>query len=96
MRIAINVAWQLLLALATATTAFDIKSHHDLSALSPSQIEDLAESTRSALNTIQAVSMSAKVIDMADRMRGALWGMHIGDALAMPVHWYYSRGPLCH
>jgi ADP-ribosyl-[dinitrogen reductase] hydrolase len=26
----------------------------------------------------------------ADRMRGALWGMFIGDALAMPVHWYYS------
>ncbi len=25
-----------------------------------------------------------------DRVRAALWGMHIGDALAMPVHWYYS------
>ena len=24
----------------------------------------------------------------ADRLRGALWGMFVGDALAMPVHWY--------
>lgn len=26
-----------------------------------------------------------------DRARGALWGMLIGDALAMPVHWSYDR-----
>jgi ADP-ribosylglycohydrolase len=26
--------------------------------------------------------------------RGALWGLHIGDALAMPVHWYYNRKAL--
>jgi len=25
-----------------------------------------------------------------DRLQGALWGMFIGDALAMPVHWYYD------
>lgn len=25
---------------------------------------------------------------------GALWGLYIGDALAMPVHWYYDRGAL--
>ena len=24
------------------------------------------------------------------RIRGALWGMFVGDALAMPVHWYYD------
>lgn len=24
------------------------------------------------------------------RCRGALWGLFIGDALAMPVHWYYD------
>lgn len=29
-----------------------------------------------------------------DRVRAALWGMHIGDALAMPVHWYYSLDQL--
>eukprot|EP00128_Syssomonas_multiformis_P004877 Colp12_sorted_trinity150504_noHs@20957 len=25
-----------------------------------------------------------------DRIKGALWGMLIGDALSMPVHWYYN------
>jgi ADP-ribosylglycohydrolase len=28
------------------------------------------------------------------RAEGALWGMFIGDALAMPVHWYYDRAAL--
>lgn len=28
--------------------------------------------------------------DMADRVRGALYGMFIADALAMPTHWYYG------
>ena len=27
-------------------------------------------------------------------MQGALWGMFIGDALAMPVHWYFDREAL--
>ncbi len=26
----------------------------------------------------------------ADRIAGALWGIFIGDALAMPAHWYYD------
>lgn len=29
-------------------------------------------------------------LNKIDRMRGALWGMFVGDALAMPVHWYYN------
>lgn len=28
------------------------------------------------------------------RLSGALWGLCIGDALAMPVHWYYNRNAL--
>ncbi|MBC2736454.1 MAG: ADP-ribosylglycohydrolase family protein [Desulfobacteraceae bacterium] len=28
------------------------------------------------------------------RALGALWGLFIGDALAMPVHWYYNREAL--
>jgi ADP-ribosylglycohydrolase len=28
------------------------------------------------------------------KREGALWGLYIGDALAMPVHWYYNRGAL--
>ena len=27
---------------------------------------------------------------LANRMAGALWGIFIGDALAMPAHWYYD------
>jgi len=30
-------------------------------------------------------------ISLESRHRGALYGMYIGDALAMPVHWYYDR-----
>ncbi|CAJ1369298.1 unnamed protein product [Effrenium voratum] len=26
----------------------------------------------------------------ADRVAGALWGVHIADAMAMPTHWYYG------
>ncbi len=31
-----------------------------------------------------------QTISSADRIRGALFGLFIGDALAMPVHWYYD------
>lgn len=29
---------------------------------------------------------------LGDRIEGAIWGLFVGDALAMPVHWYYG-GP---
>ena len=29
-----------------------------------------------------------------EKRTGALWGTFIGDALAMPVHWYYDRAAL--
>ncbi|GLC76668.1 hypothetical protein PLESTF_001815100 [Pleodorina starrii] len=29
-----------------------------------------------------------------DRIRGALWGIFIADALSMPVHWYYNPGDI--
>jgi ADP-ribosylglycohydrolase len=32
--------------------------------------------------------------DKHSRKKGALWGMFVGDALAMPVHWYYNRRAL--
>ena len=38
--------------------------------------------------------MSSHQLIQADRMRGALWGMFIGDALAMPAHWYYNIAAL--
>lgn len=28
------------------------------------------------------------------KSRGTLYGLYIGDALAMPVHWYYNRQAL--
>jgi ADP-ribosyl-[dinitrogen reductase] hydrolase len=34
------------------------------------------------------------IITRTERIRGALWGMFIGDALAMPVHWYYDIAAL--
>lgn len=34
--------------------------------------------------------MSNKLLSNADRMRGLLWGLFVGDSLAMPVHWYYD------
>jgi len=37
---------------------------------------------------------SSNQLNKADRMRGALWGMFVGDALAMPVHWYYNIAAL--
>ncbi|MFC1839132.1 ADP-ribosylglycohydrolase family protein [Thermodesulfobacteriota bacterium] len=33
-------------------------------------------------------------IPLESRIRGALYGLFIGDALAMPVHWYYDRNEL--
>ncbi len=33
-------------------------------------------------------------LDRLSLMQGALWGMYIGDALAMPVHWYSDREAL--
>lgn len=38
--------------------------------------------------------MNSNPLNNADRMRGALWGMFVGDALAMPVHWYYNIAAL--
>ena len=29
-------------------------------------------------------------IEFSRRLQNALWGLFIGDALAMPAHWYYS------
>jgi ADP-ribosylglycohydrolase len=38
--------------------------------------------------------MNKNKLSRAERMRGALWGMFVGDALAMPVHWYYNVAAL--
>jgi ADP-ribosyl-[dinitrogen reductase] hydrolase len=33
-------------------------------------------------------------VNRCDRFRGSLWGMFVGDALAMPAHWYYDVAAL--
>jgi ADP-ribosyl-[dinitrogen reductase] hydrolase len=33
-------------------------------------------------------------ITQEERIKGALYGLYIGDAIAMPVHWYYNRDEL--
>ena len=33
---------------------------------------------------------NTSIDERARRMRNALWGLFIGDALAMPAHWFYS------
>lgn len=38
--------------------------------------------------------MKETALTRADRLRGCLWGMFVGDALAMPVHWYYDVAAL--
>lgn len=37
---------------------------------------------------------SPTVATASSRARGALWGQFIGDALAMPAHWYYNTAAL--
>ncbi|KAI8462695.1 MAG: ADP-ribosylglycohydrolase-domain-containing protein [Monoraphidium minutum] len=48
-------------------------------------------SVRSLTVTAAHKAMSPEVVD---RVRGALFGIFIADALSMPVHWYYDVGRL--
>eukprot|EP00617_Octactis_speculum_P013778 CAMPEP_0185747148 /NCGR_PEP_ID=MMETSP1174-20130828/5791_1 /TAXON_ID=35687 /ORGANISM="Dictyocha speculum, Strain CCMP1381" /LENGTH=208 /DNA_ID=CAMNT_0028422199 /DNA_START=21 /DNA_END=643 /DNA_ORIENTATION=+ len=34
--------------------------------------------------------MASATVSVESRVRGALWGLFAGDALAMPSHWYYG------
>ena len=47
------------------------------------------ETPMAAAVMLSAVERSAVV----DRVRGALWGIHIADALSMPVHWCARGAP---
>jgi ADP-ribosylglycohydrolase len=42
------------------------------------------------LQCILLETIMDKSLSFEDRIEGALWGIFIGDALAMPVHWYYD------
>jgi ADP-ribosylglycohydrolase len=38
--------------------------------------------------------MAASKAIVRERAAASLWGIFIGDALAMPVHWYYNLATL--
>ena len=42
----------------------------------------------------QPLHAHSRTSSKCDRVRGALLGLLIGDAIAMPVHWYYNRAAL--
>jgi len=46
------------------------------------------------LETLKSSSKSPQPLSDESRCRGALYGLFIGDALAMPVHWYYDTSAL--
>jgi ADP-ribosyl-[dinitrogen reductase] hydrolase len=44
--------------------------------------------------TLKSSNMLPQALSDPSRSRGALYGLFIGDALAMPVHWYYDISAL--
>lgn len=36
------------------------------------------------------IRLDAIMLCMCSKVAGALWGLHIADAMAMPTHWYYG------
>jgi ADP-ribosylglycohydrolase len=43
-----------------------------------------------AMSQVVPASNEVMSATFGDRVAGALWGMHIADALAMPTHWFYG------
>lgn len=39
-------------------------------------------------------SLNNDGLTVSERAAGALWGMHVGDSLAYPLHWYYNAAQL--
>ena len=61
---------------------------------SPSSSATPAPSAAAAALSGTCDSAAAADCFSADKLRGALYGMFIGDALAVPAHWYYNRDHL--
>jgi ADP-ribosyl-[dinitrogen reductase] hydrolase len=76
--------------LAAATTATTGAAHSSSSP--PSSGAPAAMALSPASGGQQVPPLTAGVL--ADRLRGALYGELIADALAMPAHWYYSTADL--
>jgi ADP-ribosyl-[dinitrogen reductase] hydrolase len=43
---------------------------------------------------MESTAVTQQILTLEQRKQGALLGLFVGDALAMPVHWYYSLGNL--
>lgn len=50
----------------------------------------MSTSTSNVERKTAGLTQSCSVSDIADRVKGALYGLLIADALAMPSHWYYG------
>ncbi len=57
------------------------------------QSSSLAAAAASA-SAAASKTMSPRIDIVLDRIRGSLWGILIGDSLAMPAHWYYDTNLL--
>lgn len=44
--------------------------------------------------TTSTTATSSNCLTMLDRKKAALFGLYVADAVAMPVHWYYSTSQL--
>jgi hypothetical protein len=44
--------------------------------------------------SVKMSSIPVSPADLKDKIAGALLGFYVGDALAMPVHWYYDLNQL--
>lgn len=53
-----------------------------------------ARANTGTTRSLSTMASSSLPITIADRARGALLGFYCGDALAMPVHWYYDVNQL--
>ena len=77
----------LLALLLLPTAAFDVRRHQDLSSLTAAQLRKLKKDTVAAAEEIDGMAAKAAAVpraagataDVVDRMRAALWGMHIGE-----------------
>ena len=57
---------------------------------SSSSVSQGAQSIPKAMAKVVPAPNEVLPATFNDRVAGALWGMHIADALAMPTHWFYG------
>ncbi|KAJ1439153.1 ADP-ribosylglycohydrolase-domain-containing protein [Ochromonadaceae sp. CCMP2298] len=53
-----------------------------------------SQSAASASALVSASAVTTASLDISERKRAALFGLYVGDAVAMPVHWMYNLAQL--